>query len=208
MKCNDKSMTLTCFNEYLQKECDSREYFLIEDTLVQAPSTLSAATEFDAGLRSIGHKIVENELALFKLEKRLMVLEAQNKSLQNIYASLKNSLPLKILRLLKKIIVKFKKFIFLRFRYILTKLISMFPKLNILSLLKCAKNNNQIISIIVYLLRKVGMERQAYMLPLTFKKLNKFQDSSVKINSKLMNNYKLSLFANKIYENIKSRPSK
>tara|TARA_Y100001968_G_scaffold332496_1_gene390869 strand:- start:6460 stop:7689 length:1230 start_codon:yes stop_codon:yes gene_type:complete len=195
-------------NINIQKDCESSEYLRIEETLVQGLSTLAAATDFDKSLRLTDQKILDNELALFKLEKRVMYLEEQNKSLKKIYASLNNSLPLKVLRLLKKIIAKINKFIFLAIKNILSKLIYFFPKLKVLSLLRCSKNNTSIISIMVYVLRKVGMERQAYMLPITFKKLSKYQDRSSKTNSILMNNYKLSLPANKIYKNLKSRLTK
>ena len=192
----------------IQNQCKPSEYSLIEETLVQGLSTLAAATEFDQSLRVTEQRILNNELALFKMEQRLMVLEEKYNSLQNIYEFLRSSLPFKALRLLKKLVVKLNNISILVIKKILKQFLNFFPQLNILSLLKFAKKRNLIISIIVYLLRKFGMERQAYMLPITFKKLNKSEDHSSKINSKLMNNYKLSLRANKIYEKIKSRLSK
>ncbi len=189
----------------IKNESDSSQYSLIEETLVQGLSTFAAATEFDQSLRSTNQRIINNELALFKIEQRLMVLEEQYKRWKDIYETLYNSLPLKAVRFLRKIIVKLNKIIILIIKSILNKFLIFFPKSNLLNLFKFARNNNLIISIIVVCLRKIGMERQAYMLPIRFKKLNKSEIYFSRINANLMNNYKLSLRANNIYEKIKSR---
>ena len=188
-------------------ECEPFEFSQIEDTLVQGLSTLEAATEFDQSLRSSNQRIIDNELTLFKIEQRLMVLEAQYKSLKNVYEIFNNSLPLKALRFFKKIIYKYIKFIFLLLKKILNLFFSIFPKISLLNILKFVKNNNFIISIIVYVLRTLGMKRQAYMLPKTFIKVNKSEGKASKINSILINNYILSSRSSEIYRKIKSRLS-
>ncbi len=202
-----QDLSVIASNTNILNECKPFEVSQIEDTLVQGLSTLEAATEFDQSLRSSDQRIIDNELTLFKIEKRLMVLEAQYKSLKNVYEIFNNSLPLKALRFFKKIIYKYIKLIFLLLKKFLNLFFNRFPKISLLNILKFVKNNNFIISIIVYVLRKLGMKRQAYMLPKTFIKVNKSEGKASKINSILMNNYILSSRSSEIYRKIKSRLS-
>ena len=186
----------------------SIEKSLIEESIDKGLTTLDAATEFDSSLRLTDQRIINNELALFELRKKIMIIEDKYEHINNIYNFFYNSLPVKLLRVLKKIVHKIINLIILNLKYILNFFLIYFPRLNILGFLKFVRKSDIIISIIIALMRRVGMQRQAYMLPLTFKKVNKSESNSCDLNFKLLNNFNTSSRAKDIYKKIKSRRSK